>query len=112
MGLAVGAITGAGIYVAGVVSGLVNLFSKTRLTVVPRVFLRDLSFYVVALLILVASSFTKGISKAFAGAFLGWYAVFIILVAVEDWREKRDKKRKEQGSGTPDAPLEEDLVDG
>ena len=112
MGLAVGAITGAGIYVAGVVSGLVNIFSKTRLTVVPRVFLRDLSFYIVSLCILLASSFTKGISKPFAGAFLGWYAVFIILVAIEDWRETREKARKEQGSGPVDNTLDEDLVDG
>jgi len=114
VGLAVGAITGAGIYVAGVVSGLVNIFSKTRLTVVPRVFLRDLSFYIISLLILLASSFTKGISKAFAGAFLGWYAVFIILVAIEDWREKRDKKKKEAAESEPEVTqngLGEDLVD-
>ena len=39
------------------------------------------------------SSLTKGIGIPFAAAFLGWYAVFIILVTIEDIREKRDNKR-------------------
>jgi Ca2+/Na+ antiporter len=106
----VGAITGAGLYVAGVVSGIVTIAATTRITVVPRVFLRDLSFYIVALCILVGSSFTKGIGKPFAGAFLGWYAIFIVIVAIEDWREKKEKKRAE--SELPTNELGEDLVSG
>ena len=88
VGLAVGAITGAGVYVAGVVSGVVNIFSNTRITVIPRVFLRDLSFYTIGLIILVASSFTKGISIPFCAAFLIWYCFFIIIVAIEDLCER------------------------
>ena len=109
--MAVGAITGAGVYVAGVVSGVVNIFSNTRITVIPRVFLRDLSFYTIGLLILIASSFTKGISIPFCVAFLLWYAVFIVIVAIEDLcerirnnREAREAKAREE--------REESLLEG
>lgn len=84
VGMAVGAITGAGCYVAGVVSGIIIIAAPDRVAVVPRVYLRDISFYIVGLLILFASSFTPGISIFFSLAFLVWYAIFITFVAIED----------------------------
>ena len=63
---------------------------------VPRVFLRDLIFYILGLSILVASSFTEGISLYFSIGCLIWYAFFIVLVAIEDVREKREKKKAEK----------------
>lgn len=62
----------------------------------------------VGLCILVASTGTKGISIPFAAGFLVWYVIFIILVAIEDVREKRENTRKAKAAV---AGLEEDLIE-
>ena len=56
--------------------------------------MRDLSFYTIGLIILVASSFTKGISIPFCAAFLIWYCVFIIIVVIEDLCERIRNNRQ------------------
>jgi len=90
VGLAVGALTGAGIYVAVAVSGIITILSSTNLTVTPRVFIWDVAFYLGGMVILVlASIIAQGFSIFFSVLFLVWYAIFIVLVGIEDYREKR-----------------------
>lgn len=93
VGLAVGAITGAGIYVTTGVSGIITILSTSKLTVTPRVFLRDVSFYLGGcVILLLASVVGGGFNILFSCLFLGLYAIFIALVGIEDYREKKAKK--------------------
>lgn len=86
VGLAVGAITGAGIYVTIAVSAIITILSTTKLTVTPRVFIRDVLFYLGGLIILVlASIISGGFDIVFSVLFLVWYAIFIVLVGIEDY---------------------------
>lgn len=86
VGLAVGAITGAGIYVTTGVSGIITILSTSKLTVTPRVFLRDVSFYLGGCVILfLASIIAGGFNILFSCLFLGLYAIFIALVGIEDY---------------------------
>lgn len=112
VGLAVGAIAGAGVYVSGVVSGLVAIAATESIHVVPRVFLRDLIFYILSLGLLLASSFTEGISLYFSIGFLVWYAIFIVLVFIEDQREKKEHLRieKEREQQLEEGLLEKDSI--
>lgn len=88
---AVGALTGAGIFVSGVVAAVVVIASKRPIKVSPTVFYRDIVFFIGSLIILVGASIHGSINLVFAIGFLCFYAVYIILVAIEDFRIRKAK---------------------
>lgn len=92
VGLAVGGITGAGLFVAGVVSAVIILVSKEEISVNRRVFFRDTGFYILAISILCISSYWGSINLFFSLMFVAIYATFIIFVALEDIRQRKQKK--------------------
>ena len=84
-----GALTGAGVFVSGVVAAVVVLSSKKPITVSPTVFYRDILFFIGSILILVAASIHGSINLVFAIGFLLFYVFYIVLVAIEDIKIRR-----------------------
>lgn len=93
---AVGALTGAGVFVSGVVAAVVVLASKRPIKVSPTVFYRDIVFFIGSILILVGASIHGSINLVFAIGFLGFYAIYIVLVAIEDYKIRK-RQREEVG---------------
>lgn len=82
--MAIGGLTGAGLFITGVVTATVVLASPKVITLNARVYYRDMIFYIGSLLILVFASFWGSINLFFSILFLIFYAIFIVIVALED----------------------------
>ena len=84
VGLAVGGIMGAGLFVTGVVSAFVIFMSPKPILINSWVFFWDIGFYMGAILILIAASFWGSLNLFFSICFLVWYGIFIVFVTIED----------------------------
>jgi Ca2+/Na+ antiporter len=68
----------------------------------PKVFFRDVIFYIGALVILVIASIHGYINFIFAGFFIGWYAFFIIIVVIIDVQERKKRKKEKRSVDSED----------
>jgi len=82
--LAIGALLGAGLFVTTVVAAVVILSAKKPIQVYPRVFLRDVGFYMLGPVILWISAATGKLSLPFSITFLVVYIIFVLVVVVSD----------------------------
>lgn len=96
MFLAVGSLTGAGLFVTGVVSAVVILSSPKTIHVLGKGLIRDTGFYTLALTVLIVAALTGELSFVFGIIFLSIYVLFVITVVVmEKWESSQKEKRKE-----------------
>ena len=95
--LAISALLGAGLFVSWVVGAVVILAAKSPIHVYPRVYLRDVGFYMLGPVILAISASTGKLSLPFAIAFLVVYAIFVIVVVISD-QVDRSKVRTDSTS--------------
>ena len=76
--MAVGALTGAGVFVSGFVSAVVVIAANRvgkKVELDYRTFVRDCVFYIVAVGLLAVAAFTETIGLPIGFAFLGLYVV-------------------------------------
>lgn len=89
-GLAVGALFGAGIFVTTVVAGSVALVKP--FTVASRPFLRDVSFYMVAVFWTFLMLFRKTTTLGETLGYLSLYVVYVIIVIISSFIYQRQKR--------------------
>lgn len=106
VGLAVGALTGATLFVSGVVSAVIIIFSKTTLYVDRRVFYRDIGFLMGSIGILCLSSYVGHITLVFSLMFILLYVVFLVFVGIEDYKQKQKKKNEKTGLNESESLIE------
>uniref|UniRef100_A0A674N2A8 Solute carrier family 8 member B1 n=1 Tax=Takifugu rubripes TaxID=31033 RepID=A0A674N2A8_TAKRU len=89
-GLAVGALFGAGIFVTTVVAGSVALVKP--FVVASRPFLRDVSFYMVAVFWTFLMLFRRTTSLGETLGYLSLYVVYVVIVIVSSFIYQRQKR--------------------
>lgn len=82
--LAIGALLGAGLFVTSIVASVVILSAKKSIHVLPKVYLRDLGFYMLGPIILTIASFYGELSIHFSVTFLVVYVIFVLVVVISD----------------------------
>mmetsp|Transcript_33268 Transcript_33268/g.32705 ORF Transcript_33268/g.32705 Transcript_33268/m.32705 type:complete len:547 (-) Transcript_33268:112-1752(-) len=92
MFFSVGALTGSGIFVTGVVSAVVILSSKKEIKVLGIHMFRDIGFYVLGLVVLVIAAIVGELNIFFAAAFILIYVAYVVTVVIMDTLEKRARK--------------------
>ncbi|KAF7661960.1 hypothetical protein LDENG_00248980 [Lucifuga dentata] len=88
-GLAVGALFGAGIFVTTVVAGSVALVKP--FTIASRPFLRDVTFYMVAVYWTFVILYKRTVSVGEALGYLGLYIVYVLTVVISAYIYNRQK---------------------
>jgi Ca2+/Na+ antiporter len=73
--MAVGALTGAGVFVSGFVSAAVVLTSIKPVHLDYRTFVRDCVFYILALIILITGAFLKELNLLIGFSYIGIYVM-------------------------------------
>jgi Ca2+/Na+ antiporter len=92
--LAISALLGAGLFVSSVVAAVVMMSAPEPIQVVPKVFVRDVGFYMLGPVIVTIAAATGELSVPFAVAFLVLYIIFVIVVVISDKMDSRKKKRE------------------
>lgn len=82
--LAIGALLGAGLFVSGIVASVVILSAPKPIDVLPKVFLRDVLFYMLGPIIVTIAASTNDFSLPFPITFLTIYVIFVTVVFVTD----------------------------
>ena len=119
MFFSVGSLSGSGLFVTGVVTALVILFSKKNIKVPGLSMVRDICFYLTALTTVLIASIVGELNIFFACTFFFIYFSYVVVVVIMDKIEQKALKAKKKegreeakiskvGSINPD---EEVLVD-
>lgn len=107
-----GSQLGAGMFVTTVVAGAVAVAAgKVQTTVTRRPFLRDVAFYVLALIMVFIVCWDKKIHLWQSLGFIGIYLVYVVVVILGRFIYQRHKRRKLDGIKHDQAMNTADIVD-
>ncbi|XP_044786053.2 mitochondrial sodium/calcium exchanger protein isoform X6 [Bubalus bubalis] len=90
-GLAFGALFGAGVLVTTVVAGGIAILRP--FTAASRPFLRDIIFYMAAVLLIFTALYCGRVTLAWALGYLGFYAFYVVTVVLCTWIYQRQRRR-------------------
>lgn len=93
MFFSIGALTGSGIFVTGVVSAVVILSSPEGIKVLGIHLARDIGFYLIGLVLVIIAAIVGELNIYFAAGFFIIYVTYVLTVVVMDFLEKRAKKK-------------------
>lgn len=92
--LAISSLLGAGLFVSGVVAAVVMLSAPEPIKVIPKVFVRDVGFYMLGPIIVTIAASTGQLSVPFAVTFLVIYIIFVITVVIGDKIDRNNAKKE------------------
>jgi sodium/potassium/calcium exchanger 6 len=91
--LAVGSLMGGGLFISGIVSAVVIFASSKPIHLLGRTMIRDIVFYIIALLILLSWSLVGEINIYYGISFLLLYVIYVVYVVIQDKIDEKIKNR-------------------
>uniref|UniRef100_A0A7S3NTN7 Sodium/calcium exchanger membrane region domain-containing protein n=1 Tax=Euplotes crassus TaxID=5936 RepID=A0A7S3NTN7_EUPCR len=100
MFFSVGSLSGSGLFVTGVVTAMCIIFSPEVIKVPGSSILRDVCFYMLALITVLIGSIVGELNLYFAVAFFCIYLSYVVVVIIMDKHERKhqDLSNKERGN--------------
>lgn len=107
-GLAIGELLGAATFVTSCVVGSMCIIKPFR--VIPAPFVRDVGFFMVAVMVLMAVLWDSKIEAWEAATLIVLYAVYVSVVVIGSMVEKRRERKRRHETLLRDEFREEDVV--